>query len=148
MEMYYDISKIGEIVAQKYDFYIYDYGNTKELSDLDIASFLNKDIKFIIIGSKIWEYKYISRTFEAIKLQDTQNNLYFICNFVKQEEWKDIKDQMGNLNVYFNEYQPDPFKLQSKGYLEELFKRYLTDVNYQEIKKEKKKLSFIKRKSR
>ena len=52
MEMYYDISKIGEIVAQKYDFYIYDFGSTKELSELDMASFLNKDIKFIIMGSK------------------------------------------------------------------------------------------------
>ena len=109
MEMYYDISKIGEIVAQKYDFYIYDFGSTKELSELDMASFLNKDIKFIIMGSKPWEYKYISRTFKAIQLQETQDSIYLIYNFVRQEDRNDIKKQMGNLNVYFNEYQPEPF---------------------------------------
>lgn len=147
MEMYYDISKIGEIVSQKYDFYIYDYGNTKELSELDLASFLNKDIKFIIMGSKPWEYKYISRTFNAIQLQETQDSLYLIYNFVRQEDRKEIKEQMGNLNVYFNEYQPEPFILNSKGYLEETLKRYLTNVNYEEINKNKKKINFFRRRS-
>lgn len=146
MEMYYDISKIGEIVSQKYDFYIYDYGNTKELSELDLASFLNKDIKFIIMGSKPWEYKYISRTFNAIQLQETQDSIYLIYNFVRQEDRKEIKEQMGNLNIYFNEYQPEPFVLQSKGYLEEILRRYLTNANYEEISKTKKKLNFFKRK--
>lgn len=148
MEMYYDISKIGEIVSQKYDFYVYDYGNTKELSELDLASFLNKDIKFIIMGSKPWEYKYISRTFNAIQLQETQDSLYLVYNFVRQEDRKEIKEQMGNLNVYFNEYQPEPFILNSKGYLEETLKRYLTNVNYEEINKNKKKINFFRRKSK
>ena len=147
MEMYYDISKIGEIVAQKYDFYIYDFGSTKELSELDMASFLNKDIKFIIMGSKPWEYKYISRTFKAIQLQETQDSIYLIYNFVRQEDRNDIKKQMGNLNVYFNEYQPEPFILHSKGYLEEILKRYLTNSNYQEIPKNKRKFNLFKKKS-
>lgn len=146
MEMYYDISKIGEIVSQKYDFYIYDYGNTQELSELDLASFLNKDIKFIIMGAKPWEYKYISRTFNAIQLQETQDNMYLIYNFVRQEDRKEIKSQMGSLNIYFNEYQPEPFVLHSKGYLEEILKRYLTSVNYQEITKNKKKFNIFNRK--
>jgi len=148
MEMYYDISKIGEIVSQKYDFYIYDYGNTRELSELDIASFLNKDIKFIVMGSKPWEYKYISRTFNAIQLQETQDSVFLIYNFVRQEDRKGIKAQMGSLNVYFNEFQPEPFILHSKSYLEEILKRYLTNANYEEINKSKKKFIFFKRRTK
>ena len=143
--MYYDISRIGEIVAQKYDFYIYDFGETSELTDTELASFLNKDIKFIIMGSKVWEYKYISRTFKAIQLQEAQDGLFLIYNFVRQEDRKEIKSQMGNLNIYFNEYQPEPFILHSKGYLEEILKRYLTNVDYQEISKRKRKFNLFNR---
>ncbi|MBO5348430.1 MAG: hypothetical protein J6A89_01225 [Clostridia bacterium] len=138
MEMFYDLSKIGDITAQKYDFYIYDFGTTSELTDSELASFLNKDIKFIILGSSPWEYKYISSTFEKIRISEQQDRLYFIYNFVKREEQKEVKAQMGSFNVYFNEYQPDAFELKSKAYLEEILKRYLTNSYFEEETKSKK----------
>lgn len=139
MEMFYDISKIGEITAQKYDFYIYDFGEISELTDSELASFLNKDIKFIIAGTCPWEYKYISDVFEKLRLTDEQDRLYFIYNFVKKEEQKEIRSQMGNFKVYFNEYQPDPFQLKSKDYLEEILRRYLSQVYFEEEHKKKNK---------
>jgi len=39
LDFYYDFSKITEITAQKYDFYLYDYGSLPELSSDDLASF-------------------------------------------------------------------------------------------------------------
>lgn len=143
MEMFYDLSKIGDITSQNYDFYIYDFGVTSELSDSELASFLNKDIKFIILGSCLWEYKYISETFEKIRISNEQDRLYFVYNFVKREDQKEIKSQMGNFNVYFNEYQPEPFELKSKSYLEEVLRRYLSN-SYFEEQKPKNKFNFKK----
>lgn len=139
MEMFYDLSKIGDIVAQKYDFYIYDFGEIGELTDTELASFLNKDIKFIIMGNCPWEYKYISETFEKVRLSEEQDRLYFIYNFVKKEDYKEIKSQMGKFNVYFNEIQEDSFELKSKEYLENILRRYFSDSYFEEESKKKHK---------
>ena len=144
MELFYDISKIGDITAQKYDFYIYDFGETEELTDTELASFLNKDIKFIVLGSCLWEYKYISNTFDKLRLSEEQDRLYFIYNFVKKEDQKNIRSQMGNFNVYFNEYQPDPFELKSKSYLEEILRRYLSQSYFEEESKNKNRFNLKK----
>lgn len=144
MEMFYDLSKIGDITAQKYDFYIYDFGETSELTDTELASFLNKDIKFIILGTCQWEYKYISNTFEKLRISEEQDGLYFIYNFVNKEEQNEIRSQMGKFNVYFNEYQPDPFRLKSKDYLEEILRRYLSNSYFEEDSKKKNRFNFKK----
>ena len=144
MEMFYDLSKIGDITAQKYDFYIYDFGETSELTDTELASFLNKDIKFIILGTCQWEYKYISNTFEKLRISEEQDGLYFIYNFVNKEEQNEIRSQMGKFNVYFNEYQPDPFRLKSKDYLEEILRRYLSNSYFEEESKKKNRFNFKK----
>ncbi len=141
MEMFYDLSKIGDITAQKYNFYVYDFGETAELTDMELASFLNKDIKFIVLGTCPWEYKYISNTFEKLRISKEQDRLYFIYNFVKKEEQKEIRSQMGKFNVYFNEYQPDPFQLKSKEYLEEILRRYLSNSYFEEESKKKNKFN-------
>lgn len=145
MEMYYDVSQIGDITSQKYDFYIYDFGTVEELTDSELASFMNKDLKFIILGSKVWEYKYMYQCFQKAKISDTQDNLYCIFNFTKPEEQKSIKEQMGNLNVYFNEFQPDPFEKKNVSYLENILQRYINDYNFEEIEK-KKKFNLFRRK--
>ena len=144
MEMFYDLSKIGDITAQKYDFYIYDFGETSELTDTELASFLNKDIKFIILGTCQWEYKYISNTFEKLIISEEHDGLYFIYNFVNKEEQNEIRSQMGKFNVYFNEYQPDPFRLKSKDYLEEILRRYLSNSYFEEDSKKKNRFNFKK----
>lgn len=146
MEMFYDLSKIGDITAQNYDFYIYDFGETSELTDTELASFLNKDIKFIILGTCQWEYKYISNTFEKLRISEEQDRLYFIYNFVKKEDQNEIRSQMSTFNVYFNEYQPDPFRIKSKDkdYLEEILRRYLSNSYFEEESKKKNRFNLKK----
>ena len=51
---------------------------------------------------------------------------------------------MGKFNVYFNEYQPDPFRLKSKDYLEEILRRYLSNSYFEEESKKKNRFNFKK----
>ena len=142
METYYDIKKIGDIKAQNYDFYIYDYGSISELDENALAGFLNKDIKFIVTGATPWEYKYLANCFDKLKLTENADGIFFIYNHTKIEKQKEIKEQMGNFNVYFNEYQPNPFEKKNIAFLEENLKRYLTNVSFEEVNRKNKKFKF------
>lgn len=138
MELFYDISKIADIKKEGYDFYIYDFGSLEELTDTELVSFMNKDIKFIITGARIWEEKYLLDSFAKLNISEGQDGVYFICNFTKPSEQKKIKESMGNINIYFNDYEPDSFIPHSQGFLEEKLKRYLSEYNYEEVKKKRK----------
>jgi len=135
LDFYYDFSKITEITAQKYDFYLYDYGSLPELSSDDLASFLNKDLKFIVVSNSIFEEEYLVNVFNQLN-PETENS-FIIFNFTDEKEQKKIRDDFSMIkNIYFNEYQPDPFTLKSKSYLSGIMEKYTTNSSFKEVKKE------------
>ena len=146
MDIYTDLAKMGEIKAQNYEQYIYDYGSIDELDGTSVASFLNKDLKFIICGSKPWEYKYLVKAFKKFKISgNADNTMWFIFNSVKEIEQQKVKEGMKDINVYFAEYQPDPFEKKNVLFLENKFRSYLSDSSFEEQPK-KKKFNFFGRK--
>lgn len=139
MDIYTDLSKMGEIKAQNYQQYIYDYGSIEDLDGTSVASFLNNDLKFIICGSKPWEYKYLAKAFKKFQISgNNDNTMWFIFNSVKEIEQQSVKEGMKDLNVYFAEYQPDPFEKKNVLFLEDKFRSYLSDSSFEEQPKKKK----------
>lgn len=137
IDCFYDLSKMGDITAKDYNFYIYDYGSIDENDEVTFSTFLNKDVKFIISGSKPWEQKYLFKIFE--KLGNTnKENFYFIYNFTKESERNSIKKQMEDLNVFFNEYQPDFLELKSESFLNNILTRFISGISVEEQEKKKK----------
>lgn len=137
IDCFYDLSKIGDITAKDYNFYIYDYGCIDENNEVTFSTFLNKDVKFIVAGTKPWEQKYLLEAFKRIG-EINKENLYFIYNFTKDSERNNIKKQMGDFNIYFNEYQPDFLEQKSESYLNNILERFISGVSIEEQDKKKK----------
>lgn len=138
MNCYYDLSKISEITAEKYDFYIYDYGSLDEIDEITLPSFLNKDVKFIISGSTPWQQKYLFNAWNKLGTSSDQTAKYFVFNFTDEKDRQSIRNQMGTFNIYFNEYQPSFAEQKSKSYLESIMQRYITGVSFEDLNKKKK----------
>lgn len=137
IDCFYDLAKMGDITAKDYNFYIYDYGSIDENDEVTFSTFLNKDVKFIIAGAKPWEQKYLFRAFEKLG-EINKENLYFIFNFTKEDIRNDIKKQMGNYNVFFNDYQPDCLELKSESFLNNILLKFISGVSVEEQDKKKK----------
>lgn len=107
VDMYYDATKINQVLQMDYDYYIYDYGNINN-PDVDFTSILEKDIALFICGAKPLELKYT---------EDILNHLYehtspfYIFNFIHPNERDDIKALMSNQSerTLFLNHTPDPF---------------------------------------
>lgn len=99
-------SQIIEANRQGYDFIIKDYGNVFD-SDFQKISFLEQDIKIVVVGSKANEIELT----EKIMKDSCYTDVYYIFNFVAKEEQQDIKEMMGDRKqyTYFSVYTPNPF---------------------------------------
>ena len=129
---------IKDIVKNDYSINIYDYGNFQEMSDEQIASFLEKDIKFVISGTKKWEEDPL---FEVFSKVGESADINYIFNFVPEEEKELFKKSMQEFNSYFSEYAVNPFAVKNKTYYEEMFKNYICDSEI-EKKKQPSKINF------
>lgn len=127
-----------------YDFYIYDMGVLSELSDID--SFIMKDVKIIVGGTKSWEQNNLMSVFELL---GDSININYIFNFTSGSTKDEVARNMGKLGAktYFSNYMPDPFIVDSneKEY-HELLNDYIAEksIKTEIIPIEKKKGFFEK----
>ena len=135
IEMYMRQS-IGEIMNDKYDFLIFDFGSMQDMNDSEVSNFLTKDIKFIVSGTKSWELPGLFECFEKI---GNDKNINFIFNFTKKEDKQFFKNNMGDFkeNTMFSEYIDDPFIIANKLYLERIFNPFILNTDIKEVKKNK-----------
>lgn len=135
IEMYMRQS-IGEIMNDKYDFLIFDFGSMQDMNDSEVSNFLTKDIKFIVSGTKSWELPGLFECFEKI---GNDKNINFIFNFTKKEDKQFFKNNMGDFkeNTMFSEYIDDPFVVANKLYLERIFNPFILNTDIKEVKKNK-----------
>lgn len=140
MDFYYKPENIGDIRKEKYNFYVYDFGSVPELSDNDLASFLNKDIKILVMSNSYWEERKILEAFSKLKVDTFPDDIFYVFNFVAEEERLSVLDMFCQYkdNIYFNEYQPNPFLLSNKSFLERTFKKFFENFEFEEEKKEKR----------
>lgn len=135
IEMYMK-SSISEIVNDKYDFLVFDFGSMQDMNDSEVTNFLTKDIKFIVSGTKAWELPGLFECFEKI---GNDKNINFIFNFTKNEDKQFFKNNMGDFkeNTIFSEYIEDPFIVANKLYFERIFNPFILNTDIKEVKKNK-----------
>lgn len=140
LDLYSNFS-VSEVMAYKYDFYVFDYG---ELTETNIDSFLTKDIRIIVGGTKAWE---IHKLRDKLELIGIKNQVFFFLNFLIEEEESEILSIMGELNkfTYFSVYEPDPSKF--KGNLrafKNVFEKFIEQEEVVTVKPAEK-TGFLKR---
>lgn len=86
----YSKDKTVNAISYGYDFYVYDMGVLSNISDID--TFITKDIKIIVSGSKSWEQEHLLNIFNKLEILQDIN---FIFNFTPDEQKKEITKNMG-----------------------------------------------------
>lgn len=144
IEMYMQ-SSISEIMNDKYDFLIFDFGSMQDMNDSEVNNFLTKDIKFIVSGTKAWELPGLFECFEKI---GNDKNINFIFNFTKKEDKQFFKNNMGDFkeNTIFSEYIDDPFTVANKLYFERIFNPFILNTDIKEVNKKSKFMQIFKKK--
>ena len=102
----YSKDKSIQAVEYGYDFYIYDMGILENIADID--SFITKDVKIIVTGSKAWEQENLLKVFNKLGILKDIN---FIFSYTPADSQKEIIHNMGKFGIktYFSEYTPNPF---------------------------------------
>lgn len=131
---------ISNVMAYKYDFYIFDLG---VLTEEKLTSFMTKDIKIIVSGSKAWELIELRKTMELVS---EKNIVYYLLNYFTKGEESKLLNFMGNLKnlTFFAEYAESPFK---GGVNVDIYKKIFEEYLIFEEKKENpitKKKRFFK----
>lgn len=140
----YSKDKTVNAIEYGYDFYVYDYGDFNSIIDID--SFITKDIKIIVSGSKAWEQDNLIKIFEKIELLKDIN---FIFNSTPENEQKEIVINMGKFGAktYFSNYIPNPFDhILNENLYHKMFKEYISERNSRvEVLNKKKLFGIFKR---
>lgn len=145
IDMFLKPKNMSNILANNYNFYIYDYGALNELTEEEKMSFLTRDLKIVVSGNKPWEITNLIKCFQIIG-EDT--NTYLLFNFVKESEKEKFRISLGEYwknRTTYSEYITDPFEGGNKYFFENVLKPYLINT---EITEKKKKFRFFKKRSK
>ena len=143
IDMFLKPKNMSDILANNYNFYIYDYGALNELTEEKKMSFLTRDLKIVVSGNKIWEIPNLINCFQIIG-EDTST--YLVFNFAKESEKENFRISLGNYwkeRTTFSEYITDPFIVGNKYFFETVLKPYLINTD---VTEKKKKFNFFKKK--
>lgn len=128
VDMFFDF-KLPDVIAGNYDFFVFDFG---AFAEMELESFLTKDIRVIIGGSKPWEIPAYKRIFEAIKRTraGVGAGVSFILNFAPKSDMADLREFVGGViggkGVYFSDYVPYPFDSEANRHIyKEIFSDYI-----------------------
>lgn len=107
VDMYYKQEFLQEVLRQDYDFFLFDYGAYSERG-FNKTSFLEKDIRIFVAGSKAQEMRY---TNEIMK-NEYYTDVYYLFNFISEKEKTDIMEFMEEKEerTFFTVYTPDQFE--------------------------------------
>jgi len=143
LNLFYTGFEMAKVMADKYDFYVFDLG---VLSKNNINQFLMRDVKIIVSGTKSWELKYLK---ETMILMGVGNLAYYLLNFSQKAEQSSLLNYLGvaNTDSFFIEYQLNPFKSVITGANIETYKKIFKEYILQEQKPQpqahKKKRGFF-----
>ena len=121
----YSKDKTVNAVSYGYDFYIYDMGILTDITDVD--TFITKDIKIIVSGSKSWEQDNLLNVFNKLEVVKDIN---FVFNFTPESQKAEIIKNMGRFGIktYFSNYIPDPFISDNNDEIyHSIFKDYIAE---------------------
>ena len=118
VDMYWRQDLIPEILHMDYEYFIYDYGAFKR-PDFNKISFLEKEIKIMVLGANPGEIQCSTELIRSIFYQDVQ----YIYNLTSSADQKDILELMEDKadQTYFSEYCPDMFHYVPASFYEKIF---------------------------
>lgn len=145
IDLFIKPKNMSDILSNNYNFYIYDYGAFNKMTDEERMSFLTRDLKVLVSGSKQWELPNLIDTFEIIGMDI---NTYLVFNFTIESERENFRNSLGGYwkeRTTFSEYVPEPFEVKNKYFFENIVKPYLINTD---IKEKKKKFNFFKKRGK
>lgn len=152
IDIYYDASKLSDVLKMGYEYIVYDYGVYKDRS-FNKTAFLKDDINIFIASAFVTE---IDNAID-LALNTSYKNSKIIFSFCSNDEKENIKDLFSSIilakdksNVnrcFFAKYSPSLFKLGQKELYDEIFnlENKNEDINEE---KEKKRFSFKRKKGK
>ncbi len=143
IDMFLKPKNMSDILANNYNFYIYDYGALNELSEEEKMSFLTRDLKVIVSGNKVWEIPNLINCFQII---GEDISTYLVFNFAKENEKENFRISLGEYwkeRATFSEHITDPFIVGNKYFFETILKPYLINTD---VTEKKKKFNLFKKK--
>ncbi|NCE98109.1 hypothetical protein [Emergencia sp. 1XD21-10] len=153
VDMYAGQEAFAKLQSEKYDFYVYDYGNILD-RDFDRTAFLKDDIRIITAGAKATEFDYLMRFLSVPSYSDAGIVLSFVPETEQSEVLKPIvhmknwSEKDGRVLV-FAPYTPDPFLLSSAEIYEKLIPIEATEeAKAAMVEKQPKKKGIFRRKEK
>lgn len=143
IDMFLKPKNMSDILANNYNFYIYDYGALNELSEEEKMSFLTRDLKVIVSGNKVWEIPNLINCFQII---GEDISTYLVFNFAKENEKENFRISLGEYwkeRATFSQCITDPFIVGNKYFFETILKPYLINTD---VTEKKKKFNLFKKK--
>ena len=89
VEMYYKQEKLLDVLKQEYDYFVYDFGTYMD-TDFSKTSFLEKDVRIFVVGSKASEMSY---TNELIR-NEYYTDVNYVFNFISEKEKPELLEYM------------------------------------------------------
>lgn len=139
VDMYYRQENLVEIFKQGYDYYVYDFGTYSD-NGFNKTSFLEKDIRIFVLGSKASE---MDATMNVLR-NEYYTEVDYVYNFVSESEKKDVLEMMEEkaARTYFTVYTPNQFEYVYNP----AFEKLLPVEDCSEQKPQKKRLFFGRKK--
>lgn len=145
IDLFLKPKNMSDILANNYNFYVYDYGALNEITEEEKMSFLTRDLKLIVTGNKIWEIPNLIKCFQII---GEDINTYLMFNFAKESEKENFRISLGDYwkeRATYSEYITDPFEVGNKYFYESILKPYLINID---VTEKKKKFNFFRKRGK
>lgn len=107
VDMFYKQENLLEVLKQGYDYFLFDFGTYTE-AGFNKTSFLEKDIRIFVMGSKATE---MEPTMEVLR-NEYYRDVSYVFNFISENEKPDLLEFMEEKAkvTYFTVYAPDQFE--------------------------------------
>lgn len=107
VDMFYKQENLLEVFKQGYDYFLFDFGTYTE-GGFNKTSFLEKDIRIFVMGSKASE---MEPTMEVLR-NEYYTDVSYVFNFISENEKQDLLEFMEEKAkaTYFSVYTPDQFE--------------------------------------
>lgn len=135
VDMFYKQDRLLDVLKQDYEYFVYDYGTYMD-TNFNKTSFLEKDIRIFVMGSKAAEMPYTNELLRNEYYTDVE----YVFNFISEKEKAELLEYMEEKaeHTHFTVYTPDQFEYIPNEAFEKLLP--VEDISKPEGKKKKKGL--------
>lgn len=140
IDHFYKSEKLPSILTQNYDYFIYDYGTYKD-KHFNKTSFLEKDIRIFVVGSKPGEFTATRNLIDNMFYTES----FYIFNLTPDNEKEDLLELMEEKSsvTFFSETAKDKYVLVNSDIYQKI-----VPADPVISKPEKKKHGFFKRRKK